>query len=85
MRTLVDLSPAVWLLLNWFDILGIWGFLLYFDDIRGGRLGGRREAAQCGKCRGTIGVQALCFQLSLCQEDLPPFHLLLQVVIVRLK
>lgn len=84
MRTLVDLSPIVWLLLHWFEGLGVWGLLFHLDHIWGGGLGSRREATQCGQSRGTIRVQAFGLQLSLCQEHLPPLHLLLQLVIVRL-
>lgn len=83
--TLVDLSPAVRLLLHWFEGLGVRGLLFHLDHIWGAGLGSRREATQCGQRRGPIGVQAFSLQLDLCQEHLPPLHLLLQLVIVRLR
>ena len=82
--TLVDLSPAVWILLNWFEGLGVWGLFFHLDHIWGAGLGSRREATQCGQCRGTIRVQAFSLQLDLCQEHLPPLYLFLQLVIVGL-
>lgn len=36
--TLVDLRPVVWLLLHWFQSLGIWGLLVNLDHIRGAGL-----------------------------------------------
>lgn len=83
--TLVGLSPVVWLLLNWFEGLGIWGLLLHLCHTWGAGFRSRREATQCGQCRGTIRVQAFELQLGLCQEHLPPLHLLLQMVIVGLE
>lgn len=82
--TLVDLSPVVWLLLHWFEGLGVRGLLFHLDHIWGAGLGSRRKATQCGQCRGTIWIQTFGLQLRLCQEHLPSLHLLLQLVIVRL-
>lgn len=82
--TLVGLSPVVWLLLNWFEGLGVRRFLFHLDHIWGAGLGSRREAAQCRQRRSTIRVQTFGLQLSLGQVHLPPLHLLLQVVIVGL-
>lgn len=39
--TLVDLSPVVWLLLNWFEGLRVRGLLFHLDHIWGARLGSR--------------------------------------------
>lgn len=84
MWTLVDLSPAIWLLLNLFEGLLVRGLLFYLDHTWRTGLGSRREATQCGQCRSTVRVQAFGLQLCLCQEHLPPLHLLLQLVIVWL-
>lgn len=83
--TLIDLSPVVWLLLNWFKSLGVWGLLIDLDHVRGAGLWCRREATQCGQCRGTVRIKAFGLQLSLSQEHLPSLHLLLQLIIIRLE
>lgn len=84
MGTLVALSPAVGLLLHRFEGLVIGGLLLDLHHVRGAGLGGRGEAAQCGQRGCTIRIQAFGLQLGLGQKNLPPLHLLLHLIIVRL-
>lgn len=84
MWTLTELAPVVWLLFDWFEGLGVRGFLFHLDHWGGG-FGSRREPTQCGQCRSTVRIQALGLQLSLCQEDLSSLHLLLQLLIVGLR
>lgn len=85
MWTLGDLSSVVWLLLNWFEGLGVRRFLLHFDHIWGAGLGCRGEATQNREGRSAVRVKPFSLQLGLCQEHLSPLHLLLQLVIVGLE
>lgn len=84
MWTLVDLSPVVWLLLHWFEGLGVRGLLLHLDHIWGTGFGSGGEATQCGQGRSTVRVQTFGLEFSFRQENLPALHLLLQLVIVGL-
>lgn len=81
--TLVGLTPAVGVLLHCFERLGVRGLLLQLH-CGGAGLGGGREAAHRGQGGGPVRVQTFKLQLSLGQIHLPPVHLLLQLVQVRL-
>lgn len=82
--TFVDLGSAVLLFFNRFDCGRIWRLLFRFGHIRGARFGRGGEPPQCGQGRSTIRIQAFGLQLSFCQENFPPLHLFIQLLIVGL-